>query len=183
MKLLIANILLSSLLVSCNEKSSQQAPPSVNEITYYEVAGLKVKLPARPQSKSIQLPAQAMDLVESMVNYEIKEGTTTIAISHVVYKLPEANLDGSADGMIGQVKAQSGVTMFTSSKNHIVVSGLQGRSISMNYKRSGYAINQYGMVFVRGNESWQMQVIGAGEGNRQALENLKEVIFDSVELQ
>jgi hypothetical protein len=183
MKLLIATLLLSSLFLGCNEKSSEPAPPSVNKLTYYEVAGLRVKLPARPQSKSVQLPAQVRELVESMATYEIKEGTTTIGMSHVVYKIPEANLDGAADGAIAQVKAQPGVTIFTSSKDPIVVSGLQGRSISMNYKRSGHAINQYGLVFVRGNEAWQMQIIGAGEGNRQPLENLKEAIFDSVELQ
>ncbi|MDB4430010.1 hypothetical protein N9283_04310 [Akkermansiaceae bacterium] len=183
MKLLIATLLLSSLLVGCNEKSSETAPPSVSQLTYYEVAGLRVKLPARPQPKTIQLPAQAKDLLESMVTHEVKEGSTRISVAHVVYKIPEANLDGSADGAIAQVKAQPGVTMFTSSKDRVVVSGLQGRSINMTFKNSGHAINQYGLVFVRGNELWQLQVIGGGEGNRQSLENLKDAIFDSVEIQ
>jgi hypothetical protein len=163
--------------------SKTAAPPSVSQLTYYEVAGLRVKLPARPQSKTMQIPAQAMELLESTETHVIEEGSTMISVSKVVYKGSEANLDGAAAGSIDEVKAQPGVRIFTSSKDRVIVSGLEGWSINMNYKNSGVAVNHYALALVRGNEMWQLQVIGVREGNRQSMENLKEAIFGSVELQ
>jgi len=101
---------------------------------------------------------------------------------HVVYSYPEANLDGSADGSIAQVKAIPGITKFTSSKDSVVVSGLQGRTFTINFESGGQSIDHYGLVFVRGSEMWQIQVVIHGGGNRKSLEDLKNAIFESVEI-
>ncbi|MCF6311239.1 MAG: hypothetical protein L3J39_02200 [Verrucomicrobiales bacterium] len=182
-KFFIVSLLLASLLVGCGEPSSEKHPPIANQFVYYEVAGLRIKLPAQPTPNNIKLPAQAAKLVKSMVTYEIKEVHTTVVVGQVVFNIPEGNLDGAADGAIARVKAQPGVTKFTSAIVNVAVSGLQGRSLNMNYKNKGLTYNQYGLVFVRKNVMWQVQVIGVGEDNQQDLEELKKTIFDSVEIQ
>ena len=106
-----------------------------------------------------------------------------IYISKYVYKGLEPDLDSAAEGSIAEVKAQSTVKMFTSSKDRVVVSGLKGWSINLNYNNSGFSFNHYILVLVRGKEMWQIQVTGQSEGNGQPMANLKEAIFGSVELQ
>ncbi len=182
MKLLIASLLFCSLFIGCNKKSPGTTSSSVNQLAYYEIAGLKVKLPTQPKAESMQLPAQVLELVKSIKTYSIVEGPMKIVITHAIYKNPNINLDGSADGTIAQVKTRSGVTKFTSSKENVVVSGLQGRSININFKQSEYNINQYVLVFLRANELWQIQVISGNKDGQKPLESLKNIIFDSVEV-
>ena len=161
-------------------------PPSPEGLKYYEVAGLTVKLPARPSRHSWNFPPEVENLMTTRESYQIKDGTMSIDITRAVYKLPKISLDGAADGSIYQVRNSSGVTGFKSTKESMTVDGLPGRKIQMSYTRiienSRITINQYGLVIARDNESWHLQIIGAGSSHTEKLKTLVDEVFSSVRL-
>jgi hypothetical protein len=163
-------------------RSTTTNPPSSEGLSYHEVAGLTVKLPRRPSRESLTLPPEAKALITTVESYQIKEGKTMIGITHAIYKVPEVNLEGSADGAISQVRNLSGVTGFKSTKESVTVDGLSGRKFQMSYRNSSYAIDQHGLVFGRGNEAWQVQIVGDGSSHSEELETLAEEVFSSVRL-
>jgi hypothetical protein len=161
-------------------------PPSPEGLKYYEVAGLTVKLPARPSRESLTFPPEVENLMTTRESYQIMDGTMLISIIRAVYKLPEIDLDVAADGAISHVRNSSGVTGFKSTKESVTVDGLPGRKIQMSYTRiienSRITINQYGLVIARDNESWHLQIIGPGSSHTEKLKTLVDEVFSSVRL-
>lgn len=157
-------------------------PPSVDELSFYDVAGLRIKLPSRPVLTNMTLPPKVQNLMKSLQVFEVKNEGATISVTHAIYKISEANLDGSADGTTAQVKSLPNATSFSSSKKSVSVAGLPGIQVSMNFRSSGHRIAQYSLVFARGNEMWQVQVVGDGSGDQSALDSLKDEVFSSISL-
>jgi hypothetical protein len=158
------------------------APPSRNELKKYNVVGLNLLLPGSPVADSIKLPPGASNIVRSLKTYKVSDGSMNITITYAVYVNPEVNLDGSAEGAITSVRNLPTVRSFTSSKKATNVAGLAGRELTMSYMNSKFQIDQYGLVFANGGEAWQIQIIGEGIQNRTALEDLKNAVFESIQL-
>ncbi len=95
------------------------------------------------------------------------------------YNNPEVNLDGSADGSISQVRNVPSTTNFSSTKSIVTVSGLEGRQIFMSGMNGRHQIAMHGLVFARGSEAWQIQVIGTGSHGEE-LKSLSDSIFSSI---
>jgi hypothetical protein len=161
--------------------SEAPAPPSANSLSFQNVAGLRLKLPSRPVKENMQLPPEAAKLMQSFDSYQVKHSGAMIGISHMVYHIPEVNLDGSADGSISQVRSLPSTTNFSSNKSVVTVSGLQGRQISMSARLGGHPIAMHGLVFARGSEAWQIQVIGTSTHGDE-LKSLSDSIFSSIEV-
>lgn len=157
-------------------------PPSRNELKDYDVAGIRLLLPSLPAVESMDLPAGVRSVVRSFETYKASDKSMNIAISHAVYINPEVNLDGSADGTIAGVRNLPAVNSFTGSSKETIVDGLPGRELTMKYMNSKFRIDQYGLVFARGGELWQIQIIGEGIQNRSSLEDLKNAIFQSIKI-
>lgn len=157
------------------------APPSANSLSFQNVAGLRLKLPSRPIKENMKLPPEAAKLMQSFDSYQVNHSGAMIGISRMVYHIPEVNLDGSADGSIAQVRSLPSTTNFSSNKSVVTVSGLQGRQISLSARRRGHPIAMHGLVFSRGSEAWQIQVIGTSTHGDE-LKSLSDSIFSSVEV-
>ncbi|WP_411828193.1 hypothetical protein [Luteolibacter sp. AS25] len=190
MKLLITGLFLATFLISCKEKAADSteqkaertARAAADSFSQYEIMGLTIDLPASPTSQPLELPAQVKQVMESMEVYQLSLSAGKVMLSHMVYKIPEVNLDGAAAGGIAQVRDNPKATDFTSSTEEVIVDGLAGRQVHMSLKQDGHPLNQHSLIFARGNELWQIQVIALGEGDQEDLEKLRDRIFDSVEL-
>lgn len=157
------------------------APPSTNTLSFQDVAGLRIKLPSRPVQENMKLPPEAAKLMRSFEVYKVNHTGAMISISHMVYYIPEVNLNGSADGSISQVRSLPSTTNFTSNKSVVTVSGLEGRQLSLSATRGGHQITMHGLVFARGSEAWQIQLIGTSTHGAE-LKSLSESIFSSIEV-
>lgn len=166
-------------LTSCKRERGSSAPPSTDALSFHDVAGLRIKLPSRPIQENMKLPPEAAKLMRSFQSYKVNHSGAMIGISHMIYYIPEVNLDGSADGAISQVRNLPSTTNFSSNKSVVTVSGLEGRRISMSARRGGHSIAQHGLVFARGSESWQIQVIGTSSHGDE-LKSLSDDIFSSI---
>ena len=158
------------------------SPPSPNDLKNFDVAGLTLLLPGHPHDEKLDLPQGAGQLVEAFESYNFTDPSINIGISRAVYRSQDANLDGAADGAISGVRNLSGVKLFNESKSETVVDGLAGREMKMTYMNGQFQMNQFGLVFSRGRECWQIQIIGEGLQNRAALENLKDAVFGSIKV-
>jgi hypothetical protein len=161
--------------------SPSPAPPSSNSLSYQDIAGLRIKLPSRPIRENMKLPAEAAKLMQSFETYKVNHSGAMIGISHMIYHIPEVNLDGSADGSISQVRSLPSTTNFSSNKSVVTVSGLEGRQISLSARQGGHSISMHGLVFSRGSEAWQIQVIGTSTHGDE-LKSLSDSIFSSIEV-
>jgi DNA-directed RNA polymerase subunit RPC12/RpoP len=161
--------------------SQAPAPPSSNSLSFQDVAGLRIKLPSKPIRDDMKLPPEAAKLMQSLESYKVKHSGAMIGISHMIYHIPEVNLDGSADGSISQVRSLPSTTNFSSNKSVVTVSGLQGRQISLSARQGGHPIAMHGLVFSRGSEAWQIQVIGTSTHGDE-LKSLSDSIFSSIEV-
>jgi hypothetical protein len=159
--------------------SETPAPPSTEALTFYDVAGLRIKLPSRPILENIKLPPEAAKLMRTFQSYKVDYSGAMIEIVYMAYNIPEVNLDGSADGSISQVRSLPSVTNFFNTKSVVTVSGLKGRQIFISARHGSHQIAQHGLVFVRGSEAWQVQVIGTST-HESELESLSDSIFSSI---
>lgn len=166
---------------SASSYSEVSAPPSAEALTFQDVAGLRLKLPSRPTKESMSLPPEAARLMRFFESYKVKHSGAMIVISHMVYHIPKVNLDGSADGSISQVRGLPSTTNFTSNKSVVTVSGMEGRQLSLSATQGGHQIAMHGLVFARGSEAWQIQVIGTSTHGAE-LKSLSESIFSSIEV-
>lgn len=166
---------------SASSYSEVSAPPSTEALTFQDVAGLRLHLPSRPIKENMSLPPEAAKLMRSFESYKVKHSGAMIGISHIVYHIPEVNLDGSADVSISQVRSLPLTTNFTSNKSVVRVSGLEGRQLSLSATRGGHQITMHGLVFARGSEAWQIQVIGTSTHGAE-LKSLSDSIFSSIEV-
>ena len=166
---------------SASSYSEVSAPPSAEALTFQDVAGLRLKLPSRPIKENMSLPPEAARLMRSFESYKVKHSGAMIGISHMVYHIPQVNLDGSADGSISQVRSLPSTTNFTSNKSVVTVSGLEGRQLSLSATRGGHQIAMHGLVFARGSEAWQIQVMGTSTHGAE-LKSLSDSIFSSIEV-
>lgn len=158
------------------------APPSRNELKEYDVLGLRLLLPGSPEQEKIELPLAARNVIKSVKNYTVSDRSMKVGISYAMYVNPEVNLDGSANGATAGVRNLPSVRSFTSSTKETTIAGMAGRETTMNYMNSKFQIDHFGLVFARGGECWQISIIGEGSQNRAELENLKNVIFESIKL-
>lgn len=167
--------------LSAPSYSEVSVPPSAEALTFQDVAGLRLKLPSRPIKENFSLPPEAAKLMRSFESYNAKHSGAIIGISHMVYHIPEVNLDGSADGSISQVRSLPSTTNFTSNKSVVTVSGLDGRQLSLSATRGGHQITMHSLVFSRGSEAWQIQVVGTSTHGAK-LKSLSDSIFSSIEV-
>jgi hypothetical protein len=161
--------------------SQDFGPPSANSLSFRDVAGLRLKLPSRPVKENMKLPPEAAKLIQSFDSYQLDHPGAMIRIGRMVYHIPEVNLDSSADGAISQVRSLPSTTNFSSNKSVVTVSGLQGRRISLSARQGGQPIALHGLIFSRGSEAWQIQVIGASTHGDE-LKILSDSIFSSIEV-
>ena len=179
----LLTIILAAMLMSGCGKT--KGPPSTDSLSSYNIAGLSIDLPLPPLESNFTLPPEAKELIKSLKTYELThwDSNTKMSINRAVYNQPEADLDGSADGAIAQVRAQPGVSDFTSSKSQVVVDGLQSRSVEASYgfKNSKDRIIQFALIIKRKNILWQIQIVGDATYS-DSLRNLKEIIFGSIKL-
>lgn len=183
MKSLLATALLATLLIGCNDETTQTPSSDVIQLEQYEIAGLKVDLPAPPVPETMEFPENIRQYVVSSDNFKVDWGSMTIMISNTSFSIDQASLDGAADGAIAQVKANPVATDFTSSKQPVEVAGLEGREIRMDLKQDNHPITQRSIIFVRGGELWQIQIIAPGDDNLETIEDLKKSVFGSIKLQ
>jgi len=166
------------------EEHARDASPSssTGELSYHEVAGLKLKLPGRPLPKSMSYPPAARVLFSSIEDYEVKKKPICfITISRLVHKMPRDILDESVDGIIYNVRTQPGVSGFSSTKKSVVVDGLKGIQLSLNYRQSGNSMTQCSLNWNRGSEIWQIQITGASYYHKE-MKSLRDQIYASVKL-
>ncbi|BDS05749.1 hypothetical protein NT6N_07890 [Oceaniferula spumae] len=171
-------------LTSCKDShtASSGADHGKHHLATYEVAGLKLELPSSPAIGDVTLPESAKPLLESFQTYKSTDGTTRVDIVHAKYKSQDASVDGAADGAVAQLRAFPDVQSLSVNKNPVTVAGLAGRELELNYVKGGHPIHHHVLVFVRGNEMWQIQVISEAEGSAAAAKMLKDHVFGSVNL-
>lgn len=158
------------------------APPSRGDLQTYKVAGLSLLMPGSPIRENMELPPGASDMVSLFESHKFTDKSMHIAVTHAIYNNTGANLDGSADGAMTGVQNLAGVSAFTGSKKETVIDGLEGREMTMNYMNGKFNIDQYGLVFTRGRELWQIQISGEGSHNRKALEDFRDTVFESIKV-
>jgi hypothetical protein len=161
--------------------ASVTPPPALKELYLFEVAGLSLKLPTPPKKMSVALPSEAWEMMDSMDSYESKKGSTHVVISHTTYKFG-GNLDGAAAGAISQARLNPGATEFSSNTITVSVDGMDGRIVEINCRISGHIILTYGLIFGRGNEMWQVVLVGPGASHKDAFELFRDEIFKSVSI-
>lgn len=155
---------------------------STSELSYHEVAGLKLKLPGQPLSKSMSLQPEARAVFSTVEYYEVKKKPIcVITISRLVHKLPRDFLDESVDGIIYNVRTQSEGTGFSSTKKSVVIDGFKGIQLLLNYRLSGISMTSCSINWNRGSEMWQIQINGASHYQSE-MESLRDQIFSSVRL-
>lgn len=175
-------IILGSLLIAGSGKAVE--PPSAGKLSSYNIAGLRINLPSKPQVLNIPLPPEAKKMVISTETHKIKDkdGNTEILIVRAALKR-EINIKDSTDSGIARMRANPDGIGFTSAKSRVVVAGLQGYQVQASYEsiRSKKSVLHFGLNFARKNVLWQVQVFGDAT-YRDSLRTLKEKIFSSVKL-
>ena len=164
------------------DHKTTQALPNENELEYYNVAGIRLLLPSKPTVSSTSLPPGTENILKSLKTYKVPGQPFMIGITHAFYIQPEVNIDASAEGSIAEVRNMPSVSAFTGSSKETVVAGMAGREMNMNYMNSKYEVDQYGLVFARGGEWWQIQIIGDAVQHGNSLEKLKKSIFNSIQI-
>lgn len=175
-------ILALVLQVSCSKSKDEESNSEKNshKDNVYEVHGIQIKLPKAPKSKSVNLPVQAMVMVNELHMYEVQSGSSVINITHAISK-SDFNIDGSAEGAVSQVKSRPDVSSFESNIEKFSIDHLQARRAKLTFNSSGHSVVQHMLICANGNEWWQVQVIGLKE-NENELESLSETIFLSIKL-
>ena len=178
--------LTSVLVIGCKSKSSSTSSerlPTIDKLIICEVAELSVKLPSEPETMKVDLSPSVRKFIQTLETFKTAEGTPVMAtVTHVIYTVPEASLEGSADGAITEVSGLPGAASFVSAKEGCVVDGLPGVNIVMTYNNSGHELIQYCVVFVRKNELWQVQLVGVDVADRGGLEILRDEIYASIKV-
>ncbi|MBK1853759.1 hypothetical protein JO972_02210 [Verrucomicrobiaceae bacterium 5K15] len=179
--LLLITIALGLLsLVSCKDKETNST--SNNHLTVYEVAGLSLELPDKPVIGDIRLPEGLKSLVAKFENYKVVSGATQLSIIHSTYTTAEIDLDDSANGTITQIRSLPGITSFVSTKEPATASGLPARQLAFTYQKDGQSFNHHVLIFIRGMELWQIQIISRGESTAAATQLIRDHVFGSVEI-
>lgn len=158
------------------------APPSVDKLETVDIAGIKFLSPDRMETSVMRLPAEVRKMFKTFNAYKTARSFDTMkfAIVHAVYVDPSVNLDGSAQGTIAEVENLPSTSSFTGSFKEVMVDGLEGREVTMHYLADAVSLDHYALVFARGGEYWQIQIIGPGAQYRSELEALKNAVFESV---
>ncbi len=161
--------------------STSSIPLSSEYSSFHEIAGLRIKVPSKPIQEDFKLPPEAAKLMRSFQSYKVSHSGAMIYISRIVYFTSEVNLEGAADGAILQVKNLPSTTNFSSNKYPVLVSRVEGVRVYIKAQRGMHLIPQHMLIFARGSEAWQVQVVGAGLQD-EALNLLSDEIFSSISL-
>lgn len=153
-----------------------------NNLKYYQIAGIKLLLHGEPVVKNQPIPLGCEDLISSMKSYMVQDNSISVAVIHSTYVNPEINLDGSANGCITGIKNSPNVRSFTGSSKKTVVAGLNGREITMNYKKSKFNFNHSALIFANGFDHWSIQIAHGGSQGQDEIEELNKTIFESVQI-
>jgi len=156
--------------------------PSENQLSFFEIAGLNIKLPSRPALIDIDLPPELRSEINAFNLYEVDIGSTILSVVQIIYSIPEASLDGAVEGSISEVRNLPGVDSFASSIESLSIDSLPARQVTKIYRMSGHSMSQYGLYFAQGNVLWHVQVISDGSASSEEVEALRDEIFSSISL-
>lgn len=164
------------------DQKTTQTLPNESELEYYNVAGIRLLLPSKPTVSNTSPPPGTENILKSLNTYKVPGQPFLIGITHAFYIQPEVNIEASAEGSIAEIRNIPSVSAFTGSSKETVVAGMAGREITMNYMNSKYEVDQHGLVFARGGEWWQIQIIGDATQQGDYLEKLRKSIFESIQI-
>jgi hypothetical protein len=171
-------------IASKNTKKSNKYVnhPAKSNLNYYQIAGIKLLLHGEPVAKNQPIPLGCEDLISSMKSYMVQDNSISIAVIHSTYVNPEVDLDGSANGCMLGIKNSPNVRSFTGASKKTVVAGLDGREVTMNYKKSKFNFNHSALIFANGFDHWSIQIAHGGSQGQDEIEELNKTIFESVQI-
>jgi hypothetical protein len=155
-------------IASKNTKKSNKYVnhPAKSNLNYYQIAGIKLLLHGEPVAKNQPIPLGCEDLISSMKSYMVQDNSISIAVIHSTYVNPEVDL----------------VRSFTGASKKTVVAGLDGREVTMNYKKSKFNFNHSALIFANGFDHWSIQIAHGGSQGQDEIEELNKTIFESVQI-
>jgi hypothetical protein len=149
----------------------------------YELFGLRLELPGAPASHPVDLPAGVMAHLEVFDSRVIDDRGGTITVTYALFKEVDPDVEGSAQGAISEVRRTLGDVDFEASAEVVDVAGLDGRRVEMRWTADGQRFTSNMLVFVRGKELWQIQLVTEDRSAPPAaVVKLRDSIFASIQL-
>ncbi len=127
-------------------------------------------------------PAESRIISQNTVAYDVFSASVNglgIYVSYVEYKRGiDANLNGAADGAVTRILNLPATVNTGRESRDVLVSGRNGRRISLRVRSNGHRLQWEGLVVVEGPRLWNIQV--AFEEGRADLSIAAARILDSV---
>ncbi len=135
-----------------------------------------VKLNAQP----LTVPADARGMIEKLESYNYtSDENFQIMINLVTYTDNiSANLQGSADGSVNQMKQMTGIQNFSFQEEDFMLPNMPGKKQTGNYVLQGKEIKFENVLFTKANHLWQVTIQykkGDGNGQKKAKKILESI--------
>lgn len=154
--------------------STQSEQPSIRRtLVEFDLAGLTIKLPGRPNKRVIPLPDSVKATLKSKDSYLYQNGTQTVSIARDVF-VEEFDFANRCDAVFEQLKN----TDPDSSQRQYPVDGVSGRCFTFDAGNQTYCSI---LVFSSGTTLWQVQVLDRAS-RTNATKMLSDKIFSSIRI-
>lgn len=122
---------------------------------------LYISLPAKPQSKTIDLPKVAQNTIQKVEHYQCKSDSAGIdvLIQTALYKdniIP--NLDSAVEGILSQAKNSKGVSNLRYKVSSTTVSGRKGKLLTVSAIQDQAELEMKFLIVADNLRSWLVMV-------------------------
>lgn len=154
----------------------------------YEILGLSISLPAKPDPKYIKIPPDSSAEVKSLSSYYLVDNGIEILISKATFKDIDIKLSDSTNEFIERIRSLNGVTSFHSEINNTRISNIDASEITLDYTRLGQKATHCSVIFSLDKQVWQIQVMGKHKLDRteiitkNSIEDSAKSIFSSIQI-
>ena len=176
-------ILRPQLTSTGSRPSRSSVNPSHPDISKYQtikISGLTLKFPRKPTEERLQIPPGFKEIISKHESWDASSPTVSLSVTYMSFRLFPGGLRGMTTGAIAAVKAEPGVTQFTSEVERLTVSGAGARRVKMNYREGRHQIAHEALIIVDFPNTWQIQVISKKSGDDENIKKISDLIFKSV---
>ncbi len=148
-------------------------PSTQGTLVEFDLVGLTLKLPGRPNERTVPLPDSVKATLKSKDSYLYQSGTQTVSVARDVF-VEEFDFANRCDLVFEQLKTADP----DADQRQYSVDGVSGRCFTFDAGNQTYCAL---LVFSRGATLWQVQVLDLASRS-DATKLLSETIFSSIRI-